>query len=295
MLLQTATATPDQLAALYGQYVDAAPAVKEKALKDQLTQSEVTKNLAAAAKDSQPPNPTEASLDARQQLLLGKQSQGIPLTIAEQSEVKAYQDRKRTVSDPAQLAATERQSSTQAQQNTLQQNAQTFNQQQAGRKELTEKVEAPYQTAMASANTMRDVVAAAKAGNKVAGSLQSLETTMAAIRAQGLNRVNTAEIGATGNAGSLWDSIVGKVGKLTEGQPVPTDLQKDMTEFAGILEKSAAKKYDEGFKSVTTRYGLKDEKPLTSAPPVTAITQPLVPTKRYNPATGKAEDIRPQP
>lgn len=275
-LMQTAQASPEQLAGIFQKYLDAAPAVKEKSLKDALTQSEISKNTAQASKELQPPTPTEATLDAAAQAILAKPENA--RTAIENASLKAYQDRKRTVSDPAQLAASDRQASTQAQQNAIQQNAQTFQQQQAGRKELTEKVEQPYQNAIAQVNTLRDVVSAAKAGNKVAGSLQSLETTMAAIRASGLNRINTAEIGVTANAGSLWDRIVGGAGRLVAGQPVPPDLQKDMTEFANILEKSAAKKYDDAFASTTTRYGLKDEKSLTGAG-----------IRRYNPATGKVE------
>jgi hypothetical protein len=157
----------------------------------------------------------------------------------------------------------------------------SFTEAQAGRKELTDKVETPYQTARASSNTLRDVVAAAQAGNKVAGSLQSLETTMAAIRAQGLNRINTAEIGVTANAGSLWDRLQGWVGKATEGQPVPADVQKDMLQFADILDKAAYQKYITGHRAITQRYGLKDEQPLpapgvmtstANAPDLTGLT-----------------------
>ncbi len=141
---------------------------------------------------------------------------------------------------------------------------QDFAEATAGRAVLT-KAEQQYQTALASSQTLRDTVAAAKGGNKIAGSLQSLETTMAAIRAQGLNRINTVEIGSTANAGSMWDRVQGWLGKATEGQPIPDDIQKDMTEFAGILEKSAYKKYADAHKSVTTRYGLKNE-PVLPAP-----------------------------
>ena len=104
-----------------------------------------------------------------------------------------------------------------------------------------------------------------------AAALQNLETTMAAIRAQGLNRINTAEIGVTADAGNLWDRIVGYVGKKAEGQPVPANIQKDMTEFADILEKAAYQKYQEGHTSITKRYKL-DEAPLP--PPSTSAVPP---------------------
>ncbi len=152
--------------------------------------------------------------------------------------------------------------------------AQTFTEQQTGRKELTDKVELPYQTAISGASTLRDVVQSAQAGNKVAASLQALETTFAAVRAQGLNRVNMAEIGLPANAGNTWDHIQSWFGKKVEGQPVPADIQKDMLQFADILEKAAYKKYTEGHTTITKRYGLTDEKPL----PAPASATPTAPS-----------------
>lgn len=58
-LMQSATMGPDQLAAFYQHFVDAAPAVKERALKDELTKSEIAKNTAAALKE-----PTKKSLQS---------------------------------------------------------------------------------------------------------------------------------------------------------------------------------------------------------------------------------------
>jgi len=263
-LMQSAQAGPDQLKGLYQQLLDQAPAVKEQRLKDAKTTAEIAKLTAEAV----PPKTSEAQLDSEAQQLLTKQNLGQPLTPTEAASLKAYQDRKRTVSDPAQIAATERQAATQAAAIGQQARTQNFQEAQVGRKELTEKVEQPYQTALGSAATLRDVVAAAKEGNKVAASLQSLETTMAAIRAQGLNRVNMAEIGLPANAGSIWDRLQARVGKLVSGQSVPEDLQKDMVAFADVLEKAAYKKYEAGFETVTKRYKLSDEKKL--APPTAA-------------------------
>lgn len=209
-----------------------------------------------------PPAPTEASLDAAAQALLAKKAAGGTLTTEEAANLKGYQDRKRTVSDPAMLAALDRQERTIAAQVASQNHGQQFQEQQAGRKELTEKVEQPYQTAQSSAQTLRDTVALAKNGNMSAAALQNLETTMAAIRAQGLNRINTAEIGVSANAGSLWDNIVSRVGKLAAGQPMDAALQKDMQQFASMLEKAAYKKYQAGQSSLVKRYNLTDESPL---------------------------------
>lgn len=223
---------------------------------------------------------TEATLDAAAQALLTKQNSGQPLTGAEAASLKAYQDRKRTVSDPAAIAAATRQTTAIDAATAQQKRTQDFAIMKEGKDQLTKVAEVPYQTALSSAQTMRDTVAAAQAGNKVAGSLQSLETTMAAIRAQGLNRINTAEIGVTANAGNLWDHLVGWVGKAEAGQPVPADIQKDMTQFADILEKAAYQKYITAHQSITKRYNLTDEAPLP-APSAAAPAQPS--TSAVNP------------
>lgn len=245
---------------------------KHRASVSPLTEHDTTKALrdetgATVVPAVPKPDPvTAAQLDARQQFLLSKKAQKIALTPAEEAEVTAYDERKRTVSDPAATAAAERQatsiaasndrataaSNTQAAQ---QKRAQDFAALQAARADLEKNVNTPYNTAKTSANTLRDVVEAAKNGNAVAGSLQSLEATMAAIRAQGLNRINTAEIGATAGAGNLWNNIQGWFGKKAAGQPVPPAVQKDMLEFADILEKAAYKKYQSGHAATNKLYG----------------------------------------
>jgi hypothetical protein len=217
-----------------------------------------------------PPPQDNATKDKNRFIdILTSQKLGQPVTEADKAWAASYVNEKTIGPEASAAAASLRQANTIAEQNALTRQHQTFEQSQVGRKELGEKIEQPYQTAINSANTLRDVVAAAKSGNKVAASLQSLETTMSAIRAQGLNRINTAEIGVAANAGSLWDNIVGKVGKLVSGQPVPADLQKDMTAFADILEKAAYKKYESGWDTTVPRYKLTDEVklPPPSAPP----------------------------
>ncbi len=197
--------------------------------------------------------PTGPELDAAAQALYAKQASGVALTPAETYALKGYEERKRVVSDPALVASNARLASTQNQQNAIQTKAQKFAATEAARKAL-EKVNSDYATAKTSADTLRDVIDAAKTGNVVAGSLQSLEATMAAIRAQGLNRINTAEIGATGNAGSMFQNIEGWLGKKVEGQPVPASVQKDMQEFADILEKAAYRKYHASHTGINQLY-----------------------------------------
>lgn len=137
-----------------------------------------------------------------------------------------------------------------------------FSEAQVGRKELTDKVEKPYQDAAAQAATLRDIVTSARAGNKFAAAQQPLEATLATVRQAGLNRINAQELGVSANAGSLWDRIQGAVGKQTAGQPMDPELQQNLLDYADVLEKAAHKRYLQGHKAITTRYGLKDEQPL---------------------------------
>ena len=218
-----------------------------------------------AMESLRPPKPIGATAEAddnRYRNIQASMKLGQPVSPQDAAWAQGYEKQKTLGVDLTAGMASNRQATAIAAQTAQQGRAQTFQEQQQGRKELTEKVEAPYRTAQNSAQTLRDTVALAKNGNMSAAALQNLETTMAAIRAQGLNRINSTEIGSTANAGSLWDNIVGKVGKLTAGQPVDAALQKDMQQFAGMLEKSAYQKYLNGHGDVTKRYALTDEKPI---------------------------------
>lgn len=274
--LKTAASTPEGAARIITRLApvrEAKPAEPFTLGEDQVRFGPDGKELARGPAKAAPAV-TEAMLDARQQMLLAKQARGVALTPDESADVKAYQDRKRTVSDPAMIAATERQTTAATNQAAQQRRAQDFESLKTARADIQKNADTPFQTAKSSAATLRDVVTAAQAGNKVAGSLQSLETTMAAIRAQGLNRINRTETDMTGNAGSMYDRISGWLGKAAEGQPVPPAIQKDMLAFSDILENAAAKKYLATHNGINKLYG-------TSIPPTFDISPSPPP-----PATG---------
>jgi hypothetical protein len=212
--------------------------------------------------------PTAEEDKARYIKLQADAAQGIPLTPAALAWVKAYEKATTLTVDTSAGAAADRQATAINQQNTLQRAAQDFQVQQAGRQELTNKVVTPFLTAQASAQALRNVVDAAKAGNTIAGSQQSLLTTMATIKSQGLNRLNQTELGATAGAGNWWDRAEGWIGKATAGQPVPADIQNDMLKYADLLEKDAYAKYLAGHKDISTRFKL-NETPM--APPAGAL------------------------
>ncbi len=223
-------------------------------------------------KEDKPKGPT-AEEDARKYLdIQTKLNLKRPILPEEQAFAGAYEKNKTLGVDAAAAAAGNRQASAQEQQNTIQQNAQAFAKAQVARADIVKTVDTPYLAARSSADTLRDVVKSAQGGNMIAGSLQSLETTMAALRAQGFNRINTVEIGSTANAGSLWDHLQNWFGKAKDGQPIDPAIQKDMLEFADLLDKSAYKKYGDAHEAVNQVYQTKI--PRSFPPPSGATTPP---------------------
>lgn len=219
------------------------------------------------------PTPTDNATLQNERFIKIQQAKtlGQPVSAADEAWAKAYQTQRTIGPEASAAAAADRQAATIAQQNTLRQNEHTFLVAQAGRKELTDNVVRPYQQAQQSAQELRDLVHSAQSGNKEAASLQALQATMTTVRANGLNRLNQAEMNLPANAGSLWDRIQNHVGKLVSGQPIDAALQKDLLDYADLIERGAYNRYKAGHQDITTRYGL-TEKP--SAPPVGANRDP---------------------
>jgi hypothetical protein len=237
-----------------------------------------TRDQSAQILANMPPSETVSSAaeDERYRVINAKPPQA--RTPDERAWSAAYEKQKTLGVDTSASFAANRQAQSIAAQTAQQQRAQAFTESQAGRKELTDKVEQPYQTAQAGVDTLRETIQAAKDGNVVAGQLQSLLTTMATLKAEGFNRINTAEINATGDAGSMFQRVEGWFSHATAGQPIPASVQKDMANYADILEKAAYKKYQSGFQTTTKRYGLSDEQPLPPPASVTAQPPPGVTT-----------------
>lgn len=267
---QASDAGPEGWKAIRDQYVHLAPSSRKAALSAnaELTKPQKLSPGQVFGVPGQPPmmsapeNPTAAALDARAQELYKKQALKFPMTPEEKAELAAFEQRKTVVTDAAATAATNRATATKSREIDLLQRREDFAMQQAGRKELTDKVETPYLQARQSAQELRDTIEAAKAGNMTAAQQQALQTTMASIRSQGLNRINLAEIKNTERAGNLWTNIQADFGKAISGQPMPAKLQQDTLEFADLLEKGAYEKYQQGHKQITTRYKLGEEKTL---------------------------------
>ncbi|HMF95104.1 MAG TPA: hypothetical protein VKE96_12450 [Vicinamibacterales bacterium] len=175
-----------------------------------------------------------------------KRRQGLPLTPAETATLASYEHEKLIGPEAAAAEASKRLASSQDFATAQQTRAQNFTEAEAGRHVLTAKAD-EYSKAQHSAQTLRDVVNAAKyggdGGNRLAASMQTLLSTITPIRAEGMNRINQTEYGVVERAGSKLDRIEGFLGGWTKGQPVPPNIQQDMLDMADMLENTAYDSY----------------------------------------------------
>ena len=139
--------------------------------------------------------------------------------------------------------------------------AHDFAEQERGRG-LLDKAEASYRTAQQGANTMLDMVASARAGNKMSAQVLPLEGALAITTAQGVHRINRTEVEQYAGAGNLYDRIAGELGKVGQGQPIPPNILDDIVKLTQIQEKGAYGTYRGAYDSATKRYKLTDEQAL---------------------------------
>lgn len=136
-----------------------------------------------------------------------------------------------------------------------------FAEQERGRG-LLDAAEKQYRTAQQGAETMRDMLTSADAGNKMSGQMLPLEGALAITTSQGVHRINRTEVDQFQGGGTLYDSVAGRLGKLTEGQPMDASLRSDVKKLTDIQEKAAYQNYKDAYGSAVRRYGLQNEQAL---------------------------------
>lgn len=113
--------------------------------------------------------------------------------------------------------------------------------------------------ALAAAQTTADDVQAvldlAASGNKAAGANVPLVGVGALNAVNGIKRINSAEIGQYGTAGSLLDKIQGKLQGWTQGQPIPKDVLDDMKTLHDQLAQGAQTKHEREVQVINNSYG----------------------------------------
>ncbi len=112
-----------------------------------------------------------------------------------------------------------------------------------------------YQDSKAAADEIQSVIDLVKSGNKAAGSNLPLLGVGALNAINGIKRMNAAEIHQYQNAGSLYDKIVGKIGSLTEGKPIPADVLNDIEQLHKTLAEGASKKHAGEVAAINVSHG----------------------------------------
>lgn len=120
-----------------------------------------------------------------------------------------------------------------------------------------QKIEDTHTAAETASDRINTALNLARSGNKEAQASASLIGVQALNELANVKRVNSAEIGAYGNAGSLIDSITGKIGKITEGKPIPDDVLNDMQALHTALSANSDPAYVRSLQSIDRTFNSK--------------------------------------
>ncbi len=85
--------------------------------------------------------------------------------------------------------------------------------------------------AQAAAADMKTFIDLARGGNKEAYAYMAPEGVLTLNTARGVTRVNRQEMDAYAGAGSFFDQVAAKVGKLTKGQSIPSGILADIQQL----------------------------------------------------------------
>lgn len=140
-----------------------------------------------------------------------------------------------------------------------------------------------YNKAGAAQRDMQTFLDAAKAGNKEAYAYLSPEGVLTLNTGRGVTRVNRQEIDAYAGAGSLFDQIAGKAGKLIAGKSVPDDVLKDIENLHQKISGNSTATYNQKLASINQNYRA-NFKPVDAA---AAWNPPAGAKIQHNPQTGK--------
>jgi len=123
------------------------------------------------------------------------------------------------------------------------------------------KAEQDYNGARSTVAMQRQLIKDAKGGNKEAVRIVPLEGALQITTSQGVHRINRTEVEQYGQAGSLYDRIVGAIGGGVSGKNIPDNVLSDMDAMTQELERNAHDRYKREYdynKSVVEGYGGKD-------------------------------------
>jgi hypothetical protein len=105
-------------------------------------------------------------------------------------------------------------------------------------------------------NAMMD---SARKGNVVAYQVMPEEGTLQITTSQGVHRINQAEIQQYAGGGSLWQRLMGHIGKQLTGKSIPDSVLNDMADIQKIQSQGSQLKYNNSLKTINQTYGAKFE------------------------------------
>lgn len=136
-----------------------------------------------------------------------------------------------------------------------------------------EKAGQAYAGALSAADEMNTLINSARSGNKVAYAYAPTTGVLTINSANGVKRVNMAEIQQYAGAGSAADAVQGFLGKLTSGASIDNDVLNNMQQIHGQLAATAKDAYQRKIQVINGSYGSKFE-PLDLQPGGSAAPLP---------------------
>ena len=120
--------------------------------------------------------------------------------------------------------------------------------------EQATKAGTDYAQAQSVSQRLNAMMDAAKRGNVVSYQLIPEEGALQVVTSQGVHRINMAEIQNYGG-GSLWQRLVGHLGRQVSGRSIPDSVLNDMSEMQDIMAKGAQSKYENSLRTINQNYG----------------------------------------
>ena len=121
--------------------------------------------------------------------------------------------------------------------------------------EAATKAGQEYAQSKSVSDRLAAMMQAAKNGNVVSYQLIPEEGALQISTSQGVHRINMAEIQNYAGGGSLWQRLVGHLGKQLSGQSIPPSVLGDMGEMQSVLAQGARSKYENSLKTINKNYG----------------------------------------
>ena len=119
----------------------------------------------------------------------------------------------------------------------------------------SEKAGADFAQAQSVTQRLNAMMDAAKKGNVVAYQVIPEEGTLQITTSQGVHRINQAEIQQYAGGGSLWQRLMGHVGKTLTGESIPGSVLDDMADIQKIQAQGSRAKYENTLNSINQNYG----------------------------------------